>query len=141
METDVDHSDFLPLVNKYILPTLGPKVANQFIRAIEKPSDEFNDRFLWRHLSHICVSDTVKEVGRTHRLAHAMRDEGVANWANYRRELTYWINTMVMATPHVDAQGKEQWDKPSHRVVGGFPYVFTVEFDIPDLEFLKVQMS
>src|SRR4051812_28596665 len=103
MEPSMDHSYFLPLIDQYIRPALGPKVANQFVRAIEKPLDEFNDRFLWRHLSHICVSDTVREIGRTHQLAHALRNEGLANWAGYRQDLTYWTNTMVMATRYIDA--------------------------------------
>lgn len=137
----MDHSDFLPLVEQYIRPVLGPKVANQFVRAIEKPLDEFNDRFLWRHLSHICISDTVRETGRTHLLAHEIRDQGVEEWSNYRRQLTYWTNTMVMAEKYVGADGKERWVEPSRRVIGGFPYVFTIEFDVGDVEFLKTQMS
>jgi hypothetical protein len=141
METDVDYSDFLPLIEQFIRPTLGAKVANQFVRAIEKPLDEFNDRFLWLHLSHICVTDTVRETGRTHLLAHEIRNQGVANWPHYRRQLTYWTNTMVLAEKYVGVDGKEHWVEPSRRVVGGFPYCFTLEWDIKDIEFLKTQMS
>jgi hypothetical protein len=141
MEPNMDHTDFLPLVEQHIRPSLGPKVVNQFVRALEKPQDEFNDRFFWRHLSHICVSDTVRELGRTHQVAHEIRDQGVAEWPNYRRQLTYFTNTTVMATRHTDAQGEEKWVEPSLRVIGGFPHVFTLEWDVADIEFLKTQMS
>lgn len=138
--------EYLGLWDKYVLPVLGSKVHNQFVRLTDSPLTEFGDTVVWPHLhspwNHICIADNPAVRGRNPRMAEVIREEGAAEWAAHREVMSLFTNVMTIPEAYMDDRGEEQWrPAPMERCLGGLPHVFTIEYDVADVGFLQVQLG
>ncbi len=144
---------FISDFETFARPVLGKVPVNQFIRAIKKPSNTFNEIVLRPHLF---VANAGKETsmpvavmknvpGRNHYLAeHLMnlRDPTEEYVADPFIGLEYFANCLRPWSPDREENG---WvianDPPSGRAELGEHQVFTFEFDINDVDFVKHQLA
>jgi hypothetical protein len=141
----------------FVRQKLGAKAANRFRAAISRPSWLLREHVLKPNLfrcqpgqdiaqaSYIPVAVTPKTPGRNHFLAQqlARGDDSFgpcdpALWGM----LPYFANVLRGCRPEWDElTGDEIWLPPSERVLVAPSHVFTFEFDVPDIEFLREQFG
>lgn len=151
--------DFDPerFCRSFVRPKLGAKAANRFRAAISRPLWLLRERVLKPNLfrcqpgqdidqaSYIPVAATPKTPGRNHLMAQhlARGDDSVgpfdpALWGL----LPYFANVLRACLPDSDElTGDDIWQAPSERVLVAPSHVFTFEFDVPDIEFLRQQFG
>jgi hypothetical protein len=150
LNVDADEARFLDLVGA----KLGATNRNRFRAAHARPSWLLRDRVLRPNLfrcepgrdltecTYYPVALVTETPGRNHELAQrvaavAKRFSADEVWS----QLTYFANALRACAPEWDeASGRDEWQAPSERVVGRH-HVFTFEFGVPDIGFLREQMS
>ena len=153
---EIDQQWLVPFCHDYIAPALGPKAANQFVRAIQKPATWFADTIIRPRLYrpdflggvYYPVALDPFSVGRNHKLAETIATDPDPH-ATYGGDpltgLTFFANPLRMWARFTADEGAEmpskQPDPPMDRVVLGDHQVFTFEFDVNDPQFLKLQLS
>uniref|UniRef100_UPI00288912B1 hypothetical protein n=1 Tax=Methylobacterium sp. WCS2018Hpa-22 TaxID=3073633 RepID=UPI00288912B1 len=151
-----DQQWLVPFCHDHIAPALGRKAANQFVRAIQKPTTWFTENIIRPRLFrpdflggvYYPVALDPFSVGRNHTLAEALAtdpDPLVTYEGDPLTGLTFFANSLRLWVPFTAEEGTErqskQPDPPMDRVVLGDHRVFTFEFDVKDPEFLKLQLS
>jgi hypothetical protein len=143
----------ITLWKSYIQPTLGTRECNRFVQATTKPSNRLMDEIIKPRLFlpqdqgglYYPVDMTAFSEGRNHELA-----EQIAGEPDPAQEfggdpfcaLTYFANPLRLDTPTWDdLRQRYVAIPPKDRVVLGRHQVFTFEFDVPTLDFLKIQLS
>jgi hypothetical protein len=141
----------------FVRPKLGAKAANRFRAAISRPSWLLLDHVLKPNLfrcepgqdidqaSYMPIAVTAKTPGRNHLLAQqvAKGDDGSgpfdpALWGM----LPFFANALRACRPEWDElAGDEIWQPPSERVLVALHHVFTFEFDVPYIGFLREQFG
>src|SRR3954447_8168952 len=150
-----DQDWLVPFWQEHITPTLGPKAARQFVRATQSPSNWLADTIIkprlfrpdWLGALYYPVDLDKFSVGRNHRLAELIASDpdplatyGGDPWTG----LTLFTNQLCLSRlldQAEDDRAAQQPDPPKHRVVLGDHHIFTFECDVPDPEFLKLQLS
>jgi hypothetical protein len=153
----VINSDPERVCSNFVRPKLGAKAANRFLAAINRPSWLLREHVLKPNLfrclpgqdiaqsSYIPVAVTPKTPGRNHFLAQqlARGDDffkpcDPALWG----VLPYFANVLRACRPEWDElTGGEVWQPPSERVLVAPYHIFTFEFDVPDIGFLREQFG
>jgi len=121
----------------YIRP-LGKKELNQFRRALHKPLTQFEDE-VRPHLvdgdRYYPLSDRKNVPGRNHHPT-----QKVVDGEEELRNNSFFANCLEMADP-IGKTGKDIYPAPSSRVRLGPLVVYSYEFDVPEIEFFRLQLS
>jgi hypothetical protein len=152
-----DQEWLVPFWHEHLTPALGPKATKQFVRATLNPSNWLVDTIIKPRLFkqdvlggiYYPVDLTKFSTGRNHHFAEIIATDpdpiktyngdpfvGLTLFAN---PLRFWTPLTISQDPEADAA--LQAHAPKDRVTLGEHQIFTYEFDVPDPEFLRLQLS
>ena len=136
---------------RIIKPALGARECRQFVHATRRQDRILIDRFVLPQMfrpgaaTYLPVDIAANTRGRNHILAESLTTDRAAYdhlGADPLVGLTFFANALTVGKPVVDPlTGMSEWERPSERVVLDDLHAFTFEFDVPDLSFLKTQLS
>ena len=152
-----DQEWLVPFWREHLTPTLGPKAANQFVRATLNPSNWLADTIIKPRLFkpdvfggvYYPVDLTKFSTGRNHHFAELIATDpdpiktyGGDPWVGltlFANPLRLWTSHAVIEDPEADAVFHA--DAPKDRVTLGDHHILTYEFDVAHPEFLDLQLS